>query len=225
MSRDDNINLQDQFLSHGLYFSGSITASVTHELNNVLGTIDQLSGLLEDLAFTVSNEGEIKEEQLRTISDRISVQTERGIKLIKRLNRFAHSSDETISNINIVEAIENIVALMQRLASMQKVKLVMTKPKEDIMVFTNQFILLEIIFLVIKKILPCTNPDTELEVIPSEQNKDVLIAIKSGHDGSLVKLSDGEYLRSAASRISGNIEEFIDEGNYNFELRIPMSRQ
>ena len=41
---------------NGFAFFGAITASLSHELNNVLATIKELSGLLEDLVHAVKPE-------------------------------------------------------------------------------------------------------------------------------------------------------------------------
>jgi len=195
MNSDINKKLQEQFLYQGLGFCGAITASVTHELNNILGTIDQLSGLLEDLALTLTQGDVATGNQLTAISDRIFKQTAR---------------------------VENLLALMKRLALLKKVELILTKPAEEIIVKTNPFSLLEIIFLAINRILPCTKKETVIEVVLSKQNSDAVITIKSMHDGTLTRLSDGGYLRLLISHISGNTKESFDDVYYNFELKVPI---
>ncbi len=222
MNSDINKKLQEQFLYQGLGFCGAITASVTHELNNILGTIDQLSGLLEDLALTLTQGDVATGNQLTAISDRIFKQTARGMTLVKRLNTFAHFRDDVAAKFDIYDAVENLLALMKRLALLKKVELILTKPAEEIIVKTNPFSLLEIIFLAINRILPCTKKETVIEVVLSKQNSDAVITIKSMHDGTLTRLSDGGYLRLLISHISGNTKESFDDVYYNFELKVPI---
>ena len=93
--------IENDFLFNSLHFFGALTASVTHELNNVLGTIDQISGLLEDMAASASNNQTVSIENLNSLSEKINRQTERGIALIKQLNTFAHSADHVTAEFNL----------------------------------------------------------------------------------------------------------------------------
>ena len=52
MPTDKNNKTADQPVHSTLGFMGEITASVTHELSNVIGTIEQIAGLIGDLAET-----------------------------------------------------------------------------------------------------------------------------------------------------------------------------
>jgi len=78
---------------NGLVFFGTLTASVTHELNNVLSIIDQTRGLLEDLAVGAASGRAIDPARLETIATRIDRQVRKGVEIMSCLNRFAHSLD------------------------------------------------------------------------------------------------------------------------------------
>jgi len=55
----------------GLKFFGIITASVTHELNNILSIIDQSAGLVEDFMANPDSGVPLTEEKLKQITAKI----------------------------------------------------------------------------------------------------------------------------------------------------------
>ena len=53
----------------------------------------------------------------------IKEQIERGVNITDRLNRFAHSTDETLSKIDLQETIEQLITLAQRFARLKHIVL------------------------------------------------------------------------------------------------------
>jgi len=104
-------------------FFGKITAGITHEMKNVLAIIRESSGLMGDI-ISISPEAVIKyQEKIQTSLVRIKDQIERGVNLTDRLNKFAHSTDETLSKIDLQETIEQLISLAQRFARLKHVVL------------------------------------------------------------------------------------------------------
>jgi len=62
---------------------------------------------------------------------RIKDQIERGVGLTDRLNKFAHSTDETLSKIDLQDAIEQLVTLAQRFARLKHVVLKTMTPDHE----------------------------------------------------------------------------------------------
>ena len=113
-------------------FFGKITAGITHELKNVLAIIRESSGLMGDI-ISISPEAVVKhEEKIRNSIVRIKEQIERGVNLTDRLNRFAHSTDETLVKIDLLETIEQLVTLAQRFARLKHVVLKTVPPNQEI---------------------------------------------------------------------------------------------
>ncbi len=104
-------------------FFGKITASVTHELNNVISIVDQNAGLLDDLIAGEQRGVPLSLERLESVSAAIQKQTQRGLMIIERLNRFAHSTDFDQTECDINETIGNLVELTRRLASLRRIEL------------------------------------------------------------------------------------------------------
>ena len=112
-------------------FFGKITAGITHELKNVLAIIRESSGLMGDI-ISISPEAIIKhQEKIQNSIVRIKDQIERGVNLTDRLNRFAHSTDEILSKIDLQETIEQLVILAQRFARLKHVVLKTVPPIQE----------------------------------------------------------------------------------------------
>ena len=102
----------DFIAAEGLDFQGRITASVSHELNNVLATISETSGLLADLTELADSGRPLDTTELRGCAETIVDEVKRGFRVVKNLNVFAHSSDAPIAEVDLGE----LVALVGGLA-------------------------------------------------------------------------------------------------------------
>jgi len=112
-------------------FFGRITADITHELKNVLAIIRESSGLMGDI-IAISPEAIIKhQEKMQNSLVRIKDQIERGVELTDRLNKFAHSTDETMAKIDLQETIEQLITLAQRFARLKHVVLKTVPPNQE----------------------------------------------------------------------------------------------
>jgi len=142
----DNQNCERLLMEEGLNFFGKISASFSHEINNAVNTISEISGLLSDL-LAMSEQGKpLKREKLKSISSNISEYTDRGQKMIKKFNRFAHSADEARCDTNLVELLDTIVALTRRLADRKRMNIETSYPGDKVVVNTNPFFLEMIVF-------------------------------------------------------------------------------
>ncbi len=130
-----------------LAFFGSITASLSHELKNVLATIGEFSGLLDDLVAVASTGKPLSEERLQRICSRIAAQIERGEGLVRNLNKFAHTVDEAWTGVDLNALVTDITTLSRRFATLKQVKLETVLPDSPTIVTTDQFGCQHAIFL------------------------------------------------------------------------------
>ncbi len=129
-----------------LRFFGRITASVTHELNNVFSVVGENSGLLSDRVKRVKDPKELDLERVRRICSTIQKHLERGQKIIKRLNTFAHGVDAEETDLDLAEALENIVELTNRFAYRKRIELELALPKKPKNAVTSQFLFQQAVF-------------------------------------------------------------------------------
>ncbi len=98
-------------------FIGTITASATHEMRNVLAIVKESAGLIEDLVHASSRAGGAPHgDRILKATGRIDAQVARGAEIVTRLNRFAHSMDGGRERVDLAEEVREVAFLSQRLA-------------------------------------------------------------------------------------------------------------
>lgn len=110
-------------LEQKLMFFGRISASLSHELKNVLATINEFSGLLDDLSRAAASGRPLKPERLQSVCGKIANQIGRGEELIRRMNRFSHSVDEPLASVDLRELLGLVCDLCGRFAKLKQATL------------------------------------------------------------------------------------------------------
>ncbi|MBW1765954.1 MAG: hypothetical protein JRJ65_02760 [Deltaproteobacteria bacterium] len=120
-------------------FIGKITAGVTHEFMNVLATIRETSGLMEDL-LALSRETSFPHlEKFSRILTTIKKQVTRGMEISGRLNRFAHSMDKPRARVEVNEIMDQLVFLMQRFTKLKHITLNINPVEPPLVIFIDPF--------------------------------------------------------------------------------------
>jgi len=195
-------------------FFGKITAASTHEMKNVLAIIKETSGLMEDL-MTLSPETPmtLREKFQNTLSV-IASQIKRGAEISDRLNRFAHSTDVPVANIDLYTAAEQITALAQRFARLKQVDLKLDPPALPMTVAVRPVRLLMTLFGCIECCLNRLPAGAHVRVATREKNSGFEISfICQGDFSCLPDLSQGiatdsrwTDLKQMAASLGGAIE-------------------
>lgn len=207
---------------HGLAFFGSITASTTHELNNVMSIIEQNAGLLEDLCAGTEYGRPLEPEKLREISEKIQRQIQRGVVIIKRLNYFAHSVDEPLATVQLNTLVSNIVDICQRFAILKKLNLRGDYPSEEITLQSNPFILEQAIFTCINQTMDLLEKDGLLTVSFKRDESRIIIAVTgSPAEQDIDRGAIKNLLELLVKQIDGNIEETSENNNISYTISIP----
>jgi signal transduction histidine kinase len=163
MEEKNNQN-QNLDMQNSLAFFGAVTASVSHELNNVLAIMDQTTGLLDDRLAGGDDEIHIPAEKLDKIVKSLQHQAQRGLDLIKRLNRFAHSSDVPQLLFDVNQTLDNLVSLTNRLAGLKGARLEFHSAQGPLNVNSNPFILQQAVFAAILKVLQESRKDDVISI-------------------------------------------------------------
>ncbi len=208
-----------------LAFFGTITASVSHELNNVLSIINEYAGLLDDL-ISADNKGiPIENGKIKKIALNIAEQINREQKIIKLLNRFAHRVDTPIIQFNLIDLVQDIIRLSQRFASLKKVSLEYTPSQESISITNNPFGVQHAIFSCLNLALDFSNTDDIITTLLDEEDSQVIINITSrpinNNEETEKKLGNISLI---TSNVGGKINiELVNDNSQMIKLFIPLS--
>ncbi len=206
MNENNPQDLDKNVWSNSLAFFGAITASVSHELNNVMSIIDQNNGLLSDLLIGAQYGRPITNERLERISNSITNQMERGVKIIKRLNTFAHSVDDPVREFDLIQLVDNFTRLAQRLANLKKTTLESVHEADQITVNTSPFLVQQIMFLCIQRTLNAARENDVIEILTKPGGAKVAIEIHARWTPTIHEGWDSDYVEHLIRLIDGNLE-------------------
>jgi C4-dicarboxylate-specific signal transduction histidine kinase len=203
MNEDEMRLLREQALS----FFGTITASLSHEINNSMAIISELSGLLEDLLVGADRDQPLDNDKLRELSQRISNQVKKGQSIIKRLNRFAHSMDEPDAAFDAVEVLEQLMGLAQRFAFLKGVRLDHTAEQESLALRGNPFSLQQAVFICIQLALDASTKSETVNVTLRGEDSAVRIITTCASLSDEQRLEpDMSFLSLLMEELGGNVE-------------------
>ena len=205
-----------------LVFFGAVTASISHELNNAMATIEQTAGLLEDLAIDCASGEPIGQEQVKEIAARIGKQTIRGAAIIRRLNVFAHSTDDAERELELHDVMEAVVALAQRLAERSGVGLEVRPRQSELRVRNDPFRVQQALYLAIREAVSAAPKGDTVRLSAVQQGATARMLVESGCADPSAELDLGS-LQGLMLQIGGEIESGTKEGRVSIALVLPQT--
>ena len=160
---------QDLFNYDALSFFGSVNASISHELKNVMAIISETAGLLSDLSEMARKGTSVEPDLLTSSTDSIIEEIQRGFDTIRQMNRFAHSVDTPVTSIDLMEILDLVRNLSGYLAFAGKIHLNSYDGDRPI-ALTSPFILQAIIYRAVVQAFKSAGPHANLYV--SIQSRD-----------------------------------------------------
>ena len=156
--------LMDLIGMTGIQFFGKMSASISHDLKNVLAVINENAGLLEDLCLMADKGKALEPARLKRLAEDVKHQIRRGDRIITSLNTFAHSADRESVAIDLRELLGLLLELTQRSASMQGVSLAVDRPSDPIMATTSPFLLLNLLWFCLNYAMKAAGPEKTVEI-------------------------------------------------------------
>ncbi|PID39190.1 MAG: hypothetical protein CR984_07695 [Proteobacteria bacterium] len=172
--------------TEGVRFFGEISASVSHELKNVLAIVNENAGLLEDMARMVEQGMPLSPERFIAMARSVARQVERGDRIIKNMNRFAHSADKARETVDVGDLVQFMVRLTDRRIRTKGNPPQIDLPASPAIVETNCFYLESLVWSCLDRSLDaCARDETvTIRVDRTEEN-----AIRIGFSGGAAGLS------------------------------------
>ncbi|MDA3820930.1 MAG: hypothetical protein PF590_10785 [Candidatus Delongbacteria bacterium] len=170
-------------------FLGRITASVTHDIQNVLAIIKETSGLMEDF-FLMQKSGGLEdiEERLDKCIKTIKKQAYRGVNLTSGLNGFAHTADSSQAAINIFETLKRMIYIAERLFKQKGVDVSILECENHCSIITDPVFFQLIAFSCIECFID--NFETKAPITLEIQSSDNRMAIKFLYNDNMLTYED-----------------------------------
>jgi len=148
----------------GIQFFGKMSASISHDLKNVLAVINENAGLLEDLCLMAEKGKSLDPVRLKRLAGDVKNQIRRGDRIISSMNTFAHSADSESVTIDLRELLGLLVELSLRYASMRGVRLEIDRPSDSVTVTTSPFVLLNLLWFCLEYAMTAAGPGKTVEI-------------------------------------------------------------
>jgi signal transduction histidine kinase len=200
-----------------LAFFGKVSASISHELKNILAIISETAGLLGDLTQAAAKGGKIDLELINTCSNDIIEEIERGFATIKQMNTFAHSVDAALESVNLIEVLKLTIHLAGFLSFASRIRF---DPPEEAgsILRTCPFRLQNLIYQTLLFAFKSVGPEGQIQVsIHPQENGSVQISFSDL--GS--KNAEG-FPEDKTKEIAASIGAAINTSNhYRVDILVP----
>ncbi|MBW2611465.1 MAG: HAMP domain-containing histidine kinase [Deltaproteobacteria bacterium] len=148
----------------GLVFFGRVSASVSHEIKNVLAIINENSGLLGDFVLMAEKGVPLSTERLGRLAGTVRRQIQRADGIIKKMNRFAHSVDRPMEPVDLYDAACLVTDICDRMISINRVTVNIIPPAGVVTVNTHRFYLQNMLWICIESIMKILNANATVQV-------------------------------------------------------------
>ena len=159
---------QNNIAEPGLQFFGKISASMSHEIKNVLAIINENAGLLEDFTLMADRGMPIDPARLKGMAETVKKQISRADEITKNINRLAHSTDHTFATVDLAETTELVIALTARFAAMKGVKIDVNLPEHPVKFRTTPFSLYHLLWLCLDFAMSVCGEEKKVELDADE---------------------------------------------------------
>ncbi len=208
-----------------IVFIGKITASITHEIKNVLASIKELTGLMDDLV-SMSDDFPLK-EKFQNVLPRILTQVGRGAELTKNFNTFSHVPDQKIAALDLGLAAEHLVFLCQRFGRQKNIDLIVSDSNTSVEIVTRPLQLYMGLFYTIEFLLNRMNNNGSIRIGSEKQDDEIKINVIcegeiSSREELLKEMQSSEEWKTVLSILhSLNSKVEYNESNSCFTVLLP----
>ncbi|MEN8244699.1 MAG: sensor histidine kinase [Thermodesulfobacteriota bacterium] len=207
--------------STGIQFFGRVSASISHEIKNVLAIMNENAGLLEDFVMMAGKGVPLSNERLDGLAMALHKQIQRADGIVIKMNQFAHSADRPMENVDLYDAICLVTDICSRMVDLKGVNVNTIQPASPVMVNTHRFYVQNMLWSYIEGIMTVLNPEDTLQ-IETDKIKNGAEVIFSFEAPRKVGTLEIEYPESAPLLISYLDAEHIDESaSGTIRIRLP----
>ncbi len=160
---------------NALKFFGKMTASISHELKNVLAIINENAGLLEDLCAMAEKGKPVDPGRIKTAAGKVIKQVKRGDVIIRRLNQYAHSVDELDCDVDVNDILVLVTGLAGRIALVRGINFETDQMTDPVIINTNPFLLETLVWLFLDYAMEASGEGKTVSVTAEKQHGNAVI--------------------------------------------------
>jgi signal transduction histidine kinase len=189
----------------GLQFFGKMSASISHEIKNVLAVINENAGLMQDYISMYERGMPIDAEQLKGASQMIKKQVQRADTIMKNMNKFAHSTDQLIKTESVNDILNVVTKLAIRFASMREITLEKIPSDEPINIKTNPFLLENLIWLCLDFAMDSVGPERTVRLLAKKIDNSAQITFSQLDCMPVIEKFPDKRMEALLSALQGDI--------------------
>lgn len=155
-----------------------VTASISHEIKNVLAIINENAGLLDDLTMICPPEQGVPAERIKNITETIARQVKRANVIMKNMNRLAHLGDTPRRREPLGEVLLLVAALADRQAAMKNIS-VHVNCAEEMHLTAPMLPFFSLLYLSLQKMVKQSPHESEITIHSSAGNNELNVTIQS----------------------------------------------
>ncbi len=205
----------EQIGQEELQYFGKVSASVTHELKNVLAILNENAGLLQDFAAMAEQGQPLDPERIRRLATTMMTQINRGDDIIKRMNRFAHSADEHLATVELNELVTMVLKMFERTATNRGVKTAVTSTTARVTIITDPFALETLLGSLLYRITESV-PDIgtlSIEMVPVGDGGQINLSGLKEQDAAVSNTLDSDIVAALLANLQAETVFNPDYGN------------
>lgn len=211
---------RDHIGGQELQYFGKVSASVSHELKNVLAILNENAGLLQDFAAMTAQGQALDPERIQRLAGTMLEQINRGDEIIKRMNRFAHSADNNRATVDVNELVTMVVELFGRTATNRGVKVEVKATATTVNINTDPFALETLLGNLLYRITEAV-PDIRLLILElgsQDDGSQIMLTGLAEHTDIISIVESGE-IKALLATLNGNAD--FDQKNSELTITLP----
>ena len=205
-----------------LYTFGRLNVHLTHELQNVMATISETSGLLEDLAAFRASGGQVDDERLARLLGRVVTEAQRGQQLVGRINSLAHSTDEPSIELDLARVVRFMAEVSTCFPKARRITLDLCE--EPVTLEAAPYYVEQLLYGAITAAFAGLDPDSDVGLAMRREAGACLLrftGLAADAGGDAGPFPD-EATALAARALSAELE--LDRTAGNLGIRVPLTR-
>jgi signal transduction histidine kinase len=205
-----------------LQFFGKMSASISHEIKNVLAVVNENAGLIQDYISMHERGMPIDLEQLKSVSQMITKQVQRADTIMRNMSKFAHSTDQLIKMESVNDILDVVTNLASRFAKMREITLEKIPSDEPIKIKTNPFLLENLIWLCLDFAMYAVGPEKTVRLLAKEIDNSAQITFSQLDCMPVMPLETfpDKRMEALLSALQGNITVDTQAGTISISLPV-----